>query len=496
MPTRRRALGAMAQAAAAFALSPLAARRAESSVLVNDIHSQLNPTRVDRIASVDSEATLGAALAAARAEGRPLCIAGGRHAMGGQQFAGDAVLLDTRPMRQIVGVDAEHGIVEAEAGIQWPELIERLIAMQREQPTAWGIIQKQTGADRLTLGGALAANIHGRGLALKPIIGDVESFTLMQADGSIVTCSRSENAELFSLVIGGYGLFGVVTRVRLRLRRRTKLERVVRIIDIDDLMPAFAGRIDEGYLYGDCQFSTDASSDTYLRKGVFACYRPLPADVLMPGEQQELGETQWRELYYQSHADTRRAYDAYTSYYLSTSGQRYWSDLSQLGVYIDDYHADIDRRLGSPYKGSEMITELYVPRPALSAFLTRVRADFRRHGVRLIYGTIRLIERDDESVLAWAREPWACTVMNLHVDHTPDGIAKAADDFRRLIDRAAEFGGSYFLTYHRWASRSQVEACHPRMVEFLRAKRRHDPAETFQSDWYRHYKRMFADQLE
>src|SRR5439155_7241762 len=272
MPTRRRALGAMAQAAAAFALSPLAARRAESSVLVNDIHSQLNPTRVDRIASVDSEATLGAGRAAARAEGRPLCIAGGRHAMGGQQFAGDAVLLDTRPMRQIVGVDAEHGIVEAEAGIQWPELIERLIAMQREQPTAWGIIQKQTGADRLTLGGALAANIHGRGLALKPIIGDVESFTLMQADGSIVTCSRSENAELFSLVIGGYGLFGVVTRVRLRLRRRTKLERVVRIIDIDDLMPAFAGRIDEGYLYGDCQFSTDASSDTYLRKGVFACY--------------------------------------------------------------------------------------------------------------------------------------------------------------------------------------------------------------------------------
>src|SRR5262245_42007504 len=85
--------------------------------------------------------------------------------------------------------------------------------------------------------------------------------------------------------------------------------------------------------------------------------------------------------------------------------------------------------------------------------------------------------------------------MNLHVDHTPDCIAKTADDFRRLIDCAIEFGGSYFLTYHRWASRSRVETCHPRMVEFLRAKRRHDPAEAFQGDWYRHYKRMFADQL-
>jgi hypothetical protein len=260
-------------------------------------------------------------------------------------------------------------------------------------------------------------------------------------------------------------------------------------------MPTCVERISEGYLYGDWQFSTDATSNTYMRKGVFACYRPLPADAPMPREQKELGETQWRELYYQSHADTRRAYEAYTSYYLSTSGQRYWSDLGQLSVYIDDYHADLDRRLGSPHKGSEMISELYVPRPALSTFLAAVRTDFRRHGVELIYGTIRLIERDEESILAWAREPWVCTVMNLHVDHRPDGIAKAADDFRRLIDRAIEFGGSYFLTYHRWASRTQVNACHPRMVEFLRAKRRHDPAEAFQSDWYRHYKEMFADQL-
>jgi hypothetical protein len=321
MPTRRKALRAVAQTAAGLVLFPFAPRRAESSVLVNDIHSQLNPTRVDRIVAIDSEATLRAALEAARAEGKPVCLAGGRHAMGGQQFAGDAILLDIRPMRRFVGLDAEHGVVEAEAGIEWPELIEQLIAMQWGQPTPWGIIQKQTGADRLTLGGALGANIHGRGLALKPIIGDVESFTLMHADGRLSTCSRSENRELFSLAIGGYGLFGVVSRVRLRLMRRTKLERVVRIIEIDDLMPAFAQRIIEGYVYGDCQFSTDASSDTYLRKGVFACYRPLPADAPMPAEQKELGEAQWRELYYHSHADTRHAYDAYTSYYLSTSGQ-------------------------------------------------------------------------------------------------------------------------------------------------------------------------------
>jgi FAD/FMN-containing dehydrogenase len=501
MPTRRQFLCAATQAGTGLALAPYGAGRADAAqVLVNDIHSKLNATRVERVVAVDSEQALATALTAARAEGRPVCVAGGRHSMGGQQFAEGAVLLDMRPMRRIIGLDSERGVVEAEAGIQWPELVNGLIAMQPQGQQAqgrpaWGIIQKQTGADRLTLGGALGSNIHGRGLTLRPMIGDVESFTLMDADGRLTTCSRSENGELFRLVIGGYGLFGVVTRVRLKLMPRLKLERTVRLIDIDELMPAFAQRIAEGYLYGDCQFSTDTSSDTYLRKGVFSCYLPLRADAPMPAEQKELGEAHWRELYHYSHADTRRAYEAYTSYYLSTSGQRYWSDLSQLSVYIDDYHADLDRRLGARHPGSEMISELYVPRPALPAFLAAVRTDFRQHNVQLIYGTIRLIERDDESVLAWAREPWACTVMNLHVDHTPEGIAKGMEDFRRLIDRAIEHGGSYFLTYHRWASRVQVEACHPRMVEFLRAKRRHDPAELFQSEWYRHYRRMFTDQI-
>jgi FAD/FMN-containing dehydrogenase len=367
--------------------------------------------------------------------------------------------------------------------------------MQPGQAKSWGIVQKQTGADRLTLGGALSANVHGRGLALRPIIADVESFTLMDGDGALRTCSRTENNSLFRLAIGGYGLFGIITRVRLRLMPRTKIERVAEIIDIDNLMAAFTARITAGYLYGDWQFSIDASSDTYLRKGVFACYRPLPLDTPMPAQQKELGEADWRQLYYYSHADTRRAYEVYTSYYLSTSGQRYWSDLSQLSVYIDDYHAELDRLLESSHQGTEMITELYVPRPALSSFITAVRADFRQHGVKLIYGTIRLIERDDESVLAWAREPWACTVMNLHVGRGENGLRRAADDFRRLIDRAIEHNGSYFLTYHRWASRAQVEACHPHMVEFLRLKQQIDPREIFQSDWYRHYRWMFADRL-
>ena len=113
----------------------------------------------------------------------------------------------------------------------------------------------------------------------------------------------------------------------------------------------------------------------------------------------------------------------------------------------------------------------------------------------VIYGTIRLIERDEETVLAWAREPWACIIFNLCVRHDAAGIAAASETFRSLIDVAASFGGSYFPTYHRWARKAQVECCHPRMLEFLQAKRRFDRLERFQSDWYRHHRGMFAAEL-
>ena len=138
-----------------------------------------------------------------------------------------------------------------------------------------------------------------------------------------------------------------------------------------------------------------------------------------------------------------------------------------------------------------MISELYVPRTLLADFMAAAAADFRRHGTQVIYGTVRLIGKDDESFLAWAREPWACIVFNLHVEHTAAGKADAIAAFRRLIDMALDHGGSYYLTYHRWATRSQVAAAYPQFVAFLHEKLRHDPEERFQSDWYRHYRATF-----
>jgi FAD/FMN-containing dehydrogenase len=453
--------------------------------VVNDLHSALNATPVAAIVTPCDLDDLGETIIAARAAGRALSIAGGRHAMGGQQFGTGTILVDTRALDRVVAFDALAGHITVEGGIQWPALLEYLESAQLHGDHPWGIYQKQTGADRLTLGGALSCNAHGRGLTLKPIVQQVESFDLMDAKGDLVHCSRDDHPELFRLAIGGYGLFGVIARVTLRLRPRLKVRRVVTLGDTADIMGRFEARIRDGFLYGDFQFAIDDAHDGFLRRGIFSCYEPVPSSTPLTESPARFLPEDWTCLTELAHSDKSRAFEIYARRYLDTSGQVYWADAQLSSAYVDDYHAEVDRALGAAVKGSEMITELYVERHRLAAFMEDARVALRARRANVIYGTVRLIEQDDETFLPWARGRYACIVFNLHVDHTPAAIETAAGTFRDLIDLAIAHGGSYYLTYHRWARPDQVARCYPEMPAFLDAKLLYDPQERFQSDWYR-----------
>jgi len=466
--------------------------RRSADRLVNDIHSQLNETLVADVIPVDSLDALRQAISRSRAQSLPIAVSGGRHAMGGQQFCSRGLLLDTRPLGRVAAFDRERGTIDVEAGIQWPALLSFLIADQYGRAPAWGIRQKQTGADRLSLGGALAANIHGRGLAFKPIVDDVESLTLVDGFGDVHECSREQNADLFRLAVGGYGLIGVISSVRLRLAPRRLLERVVDVRDIDGLITAFDARVASGFLYGDFQFAIDPDDPSFLRRGVFSCYRPVDQATEVPEGQKALTAAEWRKLIYLAHVDKTRAWDLYSAHYVATSGQLYFSDAHQFSDYVDDYHRWIDGLTDAGDRATEMITEVFVPRHRLADFMSDVAENFRGTGADVVYGTIRLIERDDVTFLPWARERWACVIFNLHTVHTSVGLQRAVEAFQRLIDMAIARGGSYYLTYHRWARPDQVEACYPEFRDFLAAKRHYDPDERFQSDWYRHYTTVFA----
>lgn len=466
--------------------------------ILNDVHSRLNATEVARIERPSSADEVADVIARARAEELPVIACGRRHAMGGQQFAPGGVVVDTGALCAIGPLDRELRTVRVGAGVTWPELLAWLEREQADDATVLGWRQKQTGADDLTIGGAVSANAHGRGLALAPFVDDVEALLVVGPDGVARRIARDEHADLFPLVCGGYGLFGIVVEAELRLVPRTRLLRVVEEVPVADVVTRLEARRDDGCTYGDWQFDIDAEGGTLLQRGIMSCYRPIGegehADA--PTGQVALSREGWADLVRLTEHSKSLAYEAYRAHYSQTAGQAYHSDTHQLATYLHDY-ADLLREVrGLDHDITLMIGELYVPRAAFAAFATRASDVLRRTGAEVLYGTVRLIERDDETVLAWAREPWACTIFNVVVEQVPGGAERARAAFRGLIDAAIELGGSFFLTYHLWADAAQLRAAHPRIDEFLDARRRHDPEGVFASVWSQRLEALLSSPVD
>src|SRR5512134_3052766 len=107
-------------------------RPVAATTIVNDIHSQLNATRVDAIVMPRTVGEAAATVTRARREGKSVSIAGGRHAMGGQQFGEASILIDTRALDRVLAFDTTRGLITVEGGILWPALLDYLERVQRD----------------------------------------------------------------------------------------------------------------------------------------------------------------------------------------------------------------------------------------------------------------------------------------------------------------------------------------------------------------------------
>jgi len=205
-----------------------------------------------------------------------------------------------------------------------------------------------------------------------------------------------------------------------------------------------------------------------------------------------LSSQDWTNLLKLAHTNKGRAFQAYAMHYLSTHGQIYWSDTMQLSTYLPNYDQVVKEVCRRDVDQSLVIGEICVPPDQLAQFLFRARRVLHETAAEDIYGTIRSILHDNVTFLAWARRDYACVIFNLRTLHDSAGIGRTAEAFRRLQAAAIQLDGSFYLTYHRFATREQIDACYPQFSHFLRLKDLYDPNERFTSDWYRHMRTLFA----
>ncbi len=129
---------------------------------------------------------------------------------------GDAALAGTvlslGRLNRIERFDDKNGVLTAEAGVSIEEILKTII------PRGW-FLPVTPGTKHVTLGGAIACDVHGKNHHVEGTFGDnVIEMDVVNADGSITICSRTKLPELFHAIIGGMGLVGIVVRATISLK--------------------------------------------------------------------------------------------------------------------------------------------------------------------------------------------------------------------------------------------------------------------------------------
>jgi FAD/FMN-containing dehydrogenase len=124
----------------------------------------------------------------------------------------DGNLLVTTAMNRLINFDAETGLLTAEAGVTLAQILDFAVPRGFFLPVT-------PGTKYVTLGGAIANDIHGKNHHSAGTFGrHIAQFELVRSDGSRMLCSPTENSEFYSATIGGLGLTGVITWATLRLK--------------------------------------------------------------------------------------------------------------------------------------------------------------------------------------------------------------------------------------------------------------------------------------
>jgi FAD/FMN-containing dehydrogenase len=381
------------------------------------------------------------------------------------------VVVQTR-MNRMRAFDSSTGVLDCEAGVSLAEIIDCFL------PRGW-FLPTTPGTKFVTLGGALAADIHGKNHhAVGSIANFVVDFDLMIADGQTLHCSRTENADVFWATLGGMGLTGVITTARLRLVRAPSAYCDVeyrRTPHLDQTLELFA-ETERQYEYSvawiDCLARGSSLGRSVLMLGRNAEPHQLSRRAqdhpwqlprrfakTVPFNFPSFALNSWsvrafNALYYARHGHRRAIVDFDTFFYPLDSVQ-HWNRI-------------YGRR------GFVQFQALFPPSTSRAA-LVELLEQVAESGGASFLAVLKSSGPADEGMLSYL---YPGHTLALDFPNTGESLLRL---LRRLDELMLRHGGRLYLAKDAMMSAETFAAMYPRLDEFRAVKRRVDPQNRFSS---------------
>ena len=430
----------------------------------------------------------------ARENGQTVGLRGGGNSYGDASMNSQGLVLEITGMNRLVDFDDETGVANAEAGFRiadlWREIVPR---------GYWPRVV--SGTMYPTLAGAAAMNIHGKNNFAVGTIGDaIEDFDIVLPSGELVTANRQENADLFHAAIGGLGMLGVFTRIRLKTKKVYSGDLEVTAFanhDLAEMMAYFEEhKATSDYLVGwvDCFASGDSlgrgliHDARYLKPGedpnpeatLALSHQELPLNFfgVMPKGQM------WRALRLFNH------------------------DLGMRSINLAKYHAGRMESMGEPVRqahaafaflldyvpnwkwaygrqGNKGLIQYQIFLPKETAYETYTEVLERCHAAGIVpYLGVFKRHRPDPFWLTHAMDGWS---FALDFKVTPKTRAALWQHCHALSELVLEAGGRFYFAKDSLVKPEHVQRMFPddKLDAFLKLKQKVDPEGILQTDLWR-----------
>ena len=479
MPSRRTFL----RAAAATVILPFAGTSragATQRTILNDA-SRLSPTPVAKHVTMskppldDLVERIRAELKEAAAAKRAVAASVARHSMGGQSLPrdGTAISLDGGPLE----IDTAAKTYRTSAGNRWWDVIRLL------DPKGFSPAVMQSNSD-FGVGSTFCVNAHGWPVPHGPFGSTVKAIRMVLADGTLIQCSRSENAELFGLAMGGYGLFGIIVELDVEMTANLLLEPKFERMSPERFASEFVRTIDTDRSAVMAYGRMSVSRKSFFDDALMVTYRPAADQSAALPAVTSSGKLTGFE---------NDIYRAQTGWEVA-KGLRWFME-ARLGPAISGGRATRNSLMAEPVinlaqkdmRRTDILHEYFVAPERFGEFLTACRDIIPKSRAEFLNVTLRHVAEDKMPVLSIAPVRRIAAVMSFSQEVTPEGEIDMMQTTEALIERVTAIGGAFYLPYRLHARRDQVEKAYAAAPSFVAAKRRYDPTLLFRNEMWDAY---------
>lgn len=426
----------------------------------------------------------------AREQGTSIGLRGAGQSYGDAALNDGQICLDVSRLTRVLSWDPARGVIRVEPGVTIRQLWQHVLEDGWWPPVV-------PGTSHVSLGGAVAMNVHGKNNWKAGPIGDhVREIVLLLPDGTRLCASRDENADLFHAAIGGFGMLGCILEIELQLHHVTSgdlLVEPIRTRDLGEMLAVFQSRMGEAdYLVGwvDCfprgralgrglvhqGRYVDAPSETSAALTLRRGHQELPDALLgvLPKSQA------WRLMRAMFNPPVMRGINAVK--YLQGAlhaHHAYRQPLVQFSFLLDFFPG-----WGLAYGPHGMIQyQSFVPAAHAERVFRRQLQLAHEAGIVPLLGVLKR-HRPDDFLMSHAVDGYS---LALEFKRTRTNREPLRGLTRRFDELVNEAGGRFYFAKDGTLNRDSIRPllAEERVRRFAELKRRCDPDTMLQTDLYR-----------